>query len=933
MSERPKIFLIDAYAVIYRQYHALKPKFTNSLGEPTNALMGMARFFIEILQKDQPDYWAMAFDLGAGGRDKLYPAYKGTRAEMPPDLVPQIKYVYDMARAFNIPILELDDWEADDVIGTVAQQAQAMNLDVQIITGDRDLLQLLTEQVRVLLPSFKGDDILYDIPAFIAKFAVHPTQYIDYKAIVGDSSDNIPGVRGVGDKTTAGLLQTYQTLDGIYDHLDEIKEQVRVKLIADKDNAYLSRQLATIQTNLPIQLDLASAKVGTYDPRVVDKLFGHLGFTTHRNRFRSMFSPEIFTEIEETPEPEATPNPFETIIVDTSEKLDALVQTLNTAGAIVFDTETTGIDPMNVDLVGIALAVDDQRGYYVPVGHIGQHLGTLFAEGAAQQLPMQTVLDALRAPLTNPNIPKFAHNAIYDIVVMQNNGIDITPVTFDTMIAEWVRDPMSRNLGLKNYAKNVLGITMTEISKLIGKGAKQIPMSQVGIDKVAPYAVADAVITFQAKANLETQLQSPQVDMSHLFHKLEMPIIPVIAQMERNGALLDIAELSRQSHILEGQMREREAKIFELAGESFNINSPKKLNDILFDKLKLSTQKLKKTTHGYSTDAVTLDSLRDEHPIIPILMEYRELTKLKSTYIDALPELVNPKTGRVHTSYNQAGASTGRFSSSNPNLQNIPIRTELGREIRKAFIAEEGKYLLSIDYSQIELRVMAHISGDTTLRRAFLDGQDIHKATAAAVYGVPLEQVTYEQRSFAKRVNFGLMYGMGAFRLARDSNLTQAEAKKFVDTYFHQLPDVHRYLEDVKKEAIAKGYVETMFGRKRFFPFLHNNDNPSSQDAQAELRAAINAPIQGTAADILKLALLKLHEQLKNLSGTIMTLQVHDELVFEVPEHNLHDIARILTDTMQNALLDNPIKPIDFAVPLVANAEYGKNWLDMQPLD
>ncbi|MFQ3646229.1 MAG: DNA polymerase I [Anaerolinea sp.] len=929
MAERPTFVLIDGHAVAYRQFYAVRGErgFTTRDGEPTNASYGFSRFLLDVIQTLKPDYLAVSFDQGMGGRDQLYPEYKGTRAAMPDELSAQMNRIQEIVSAFNIPVLELPDAEADDVIGTVARQAEAAGVRTHIITGDRDLLQLLTDHIVVQLPSYKGDDKVYDIPAFRERFQIEPRQFIDFKALVGDSSDNIPGVAGVGDKTAAQLLQTYGTLDGIYEHLDEIKETVRVKLAAGREMAYLSRQLATIQTDLPIQLDLERCVTHDFDVEKVDAIFAQLEFRSIRERLRQTHS--LMSAASAAPI--VQPLQAQVVIVRTPEQLAQLVAALNAASLISFDTETTDVDPMRAELVGISLAISDQVGYYIPVGHVGENAGTLFAQPAADQLPLETVLDALRPALTNPAIGKVAHNAAYDALVLLNHGLEVTPLVFDTMIAEWVRDPISRFLGLKNFARQELNIEMTDISDLIGSGKKQIPFSQVSIEQAAPYAVADAVVTLKARDYLDARLRDPQINMAKLFYALEMPIVPVVVAMEQAGALLDLDEIERQSRQLTAQMEQREARIYELAGAPFNINSPKQLNDVLFTQLKLSVAGLKKTTQGYSTNINTLDALRDAHPIVPEIIQYRELSKLKSTYLDALPALVNPRTGRVHTSYNQTGTSTGRFSSSNPNLQNIPIRTELGREIRRVFIAPPGMLLLSVDYSQIELRVMAHMSGDETLIQAFHDGQDIHRATAAAVYGVPLAEVTYDQRAFAKRVNFGLMYGMGAFRLARDSDLTLKEAEDFINRYFERLPLVRDYLEQTKAFAIEHGYVQTLFGRKRFFPRLHHR-SPTSAEAQADLRAAINAPIQGTAADILKLALLKLHAFIRTQPDVRMTLQVHDELVFEVPEDRAATLAAQIRQIMQEALIDNPIQPVEFAVPLQANAEYGTNWLEMQPL-
>jgi DNA polymerase-1 len=598
---------------------------------------------------------------------------------------------------------------------------------------------------------------------------------------------------------------------------------------------------------------------------------------------------------------------------------------LNKAQTIVWDVETTSVDQMTAELVGIALSVDDKIGYYVPVGHIAQGAGTLFEEPVAQQLPLQDVLDAIRPALTNSDIAKIAHNASYDMTVMHRYGVDVAPVAFDTMIAEWVCDPISSNLSLKKFARNVLNITMQEIDELIGKGKNQRSMAEVTVEDVAPYAAADAVVTHRAYKYLQTQLR--QLDKHDIFGKLEVPLIPIIVAMQEAGTLLDRDFLSDMSTRLTQEIHALEEMVFAESGGygTFNINSPKQLNEVLFETLKLPVDGLKRTSHGYSTDAVTLEALQDAHPIIGLITKYRELTKLKSTYVDALPELIHPQTGRVHTSYNQTGTSTGRFSSSNPNLQNIPIRTELGREVRRAFIAPPDHVLLAVDYSQIELRIMAHISDDVALIEAFNQGQDIHRATAAAVFSVEPADVTYEQRSFAKRVNFGLMYGMGAFRLARDSDLTLADAEHFITTYFERFPGVKRYMDETEQLAIEKGYVQTLMGRRRYFPTLKERGMKGNQ-ARAELRAAINMPIQGTAADILKVAMIHLHRELANSPlQARMILQVHDELVLEVPKAELDETIILVTDIMQSAF--------ELKVPLIANAEYGENWRDMQDVD
>lgn len=918
MSTRPVLYLIDGHAVAYRSFFALPSGgFSTRTGEPTNATFGFTRVLLDLLEKDQPDYLAVSFDRGLSDRDTLYDEYKGTRDKMPDELSVQMARIQQLVQAFNIPVLACDGYEADDVIGTVARQAVARGVDVRIVTGDRDLLQLLNTHVTVQLPSRKsGPDEVYDEARFVERFGLRPDQLVDKKALEGDTSDNIPGVKGIGEKTAVNLLTQYDTLDGIYDHIDEIKGATRTKLESGQEMARISRELAQIQYDVPLTLDLEACVTHDYDAGEVERLFRELEFRTFLERFQrsnqpttaSLFGDDAFGDA-----PPPGESLLETVIVRDEAGLKALVETLNAADAIVWDVETTSVDQMQAELVGIALAVDGERGYYVPVGH-----------QSGQQLSLSRVIDALQAPLTNPKIPKYAHNAVYDLVVMQRYGIDVTPVTFDTMIAEWLRDPVSKFLGLKAFARQYLEVNMTSIDDLIGKGKKQQTMDRVAIEQVGPYAAADAGVTFRAVEHLRPQLE--QAGLVDLYETLEMPLVPVIAAMQQAGIALDVAYLAQMSERLASSLQALEDEIHALGGGygRFNINSPKQLNDVLFGKLGLPTAGIRKTAHGYSTDAATLERLAGDTgaPIVLKILEYRELAKLKGTYVDALPELVNPHTGRVHTSYNQTGTSTGRLSSSNPNLQNIPIRTQIGREVRRAFVAPAGRLLLAVDYSQIELRVLAHISQDATLLEAFAQGQDIHAATAATVYGIPLDQVTYEQRSFAKRVNFGLIYGMGAFRLSRDTDLTLAEAEAFVSTYFERLPGVEKYIEESKRRATSDGYLTTLFGRKRFFPALVSGQG-DRQSQQGELRAAVNMPIQGTAADIMKRAMINLHDEIQRRGlDALLTLQVHDELVLEVPEAQLEMVRDLVVLVMEDAyVMDAPLK---------ANAQAGKNWYDMQ---
>lgn len=928
METRPVLYLIDGHALAYRSYFALQHGgFTTSSGESTSAVYGFSRTLLDVYEHYQPKYLAVAFDEGLSAREEIYPEYKATRETMPADLRSQFDRIRQLVAAFNIPQLTMPNMEADDVLGTISRQAVDMGLDVHIATGDRDILQLLGPHVRVQLPQRGGDDVVFDVPAFRAKYEIEPGQLVDLKAMMGDSSDNIPGVAGVGEKSATKLLQEYSDLDAIYEHLEDIGTRVRNRLIEGREMAYLSRKLATIMSDLDIELDLESCLGGDFELKPVDDVFSALEFRTLRDRLHKVYG-GMHGEIVETGIVKAH-EVVETIVVRDQAGLDDLVAALNDAEMIAFDTETTSIDQMSAELVGLSLAVDGERGYYLPVGHRvagedGQ--ADMFARPVGDQLPLDQVIEALRPAMQNADTPKTAHNAVYDLMIMRRYGIDVTPIAFDTMIAEWVSNPISKFLGLKALVAQTLDVQMTEISDLLGKGKGQKSMAAVEIDEAAPYAAADATMTYRLVKPLRAELEGEGLDA--LYDSLEAPLIPIIGSMQFLGVALDVDYLREMSSRLKRDITALEASIIEAGGiGKFNIGSPKQLNLVLFEQLKLPTEGLKKTKLGYSTDAATLDALRAEHPIVDMIANYRELSKLKSTYVDALPTLVNSRTGRLHTSYNQAGSATGRFSSNNPNLQNIPIRTEQGREVRRAFIAPDGYVLLAVDYSQIELRVMAHISEDATLIDAFHRELDIHQATAAAVNGIEPAEVTYEQRSFAKRVNFGLMYGMGAFRLARDSDLTLAEAEDFIATYFERMPGVKDYIDRTKTFVWEHGYTETLYGRRRMYPAIKTKVR--SRSTSAEERAAINMPIQGTAADILKQSMINLDARLSaSRYDAAMILQVHDELVLEVKEEELDAVKALVVETMEAALPDG--KPL--RVPLRANASYGLNWRDMEDI-
>ena len=931
MTVTERFFLLDGHAIAYRQFFGLRMEaFTTSTGEPTNAIFGFARLLLDILRKEKPKYLAVSFDRGMSGREEVFPEYKSTREKMPDELSSQLTRIEQLVRAFNIPILVLDGYEADDLIGTAcAQIATSRDIQARIITGDRDLLQLLTDRVEVQLPQRGGPDRVYDVTAFRDRYEIEPGQLVDLKALMGDSSDNIPGVRGIGQKTATKLLKQYGNLAAIYEHIDEIKGANQRKLIGDREMAFLSYELALIRRNVPFAIDLADSVAHEYDFEQVLALFRELEFRSLTRQLLegkrervvakdggqlNMFGdPQPDGDVPTDPSLKHAADIIDTVIVQDDAALIDLVYALNGAAAIAWDVESTGVDPTVADLVGISLAIAPDRAYYLPVGH---------DEGA--QLPLKDVIDALRPAFTNPEIGKIAYNANYDYLMLARYGIEVAPVKFDVMLAEWCVNPAgkySSPLGLKALALHRLNVEMTEIKQLLGSGRSQRTMNQVAIADAAPYAGADAALTYRLWQEIAPEL--PRAGVQSLFDEMEMPLIPIIAEMEHAGVEIDSDFLREMSGRLQAELAHIQDEIFELnENRPFNINSPKQLNDVLFQQLGLPTTGLRRITHGYSTDASALEILQDQHPIVANILKYRELTKLKGTYVDALPALVNPQTGRVHTNFNQAGATTGRFSSSNPNLQNIPIRSEQGRQIRKAFVAGAGQLLLAVDYNQIELRVLAHMSEDEALLAAFHEGQDIHRATASAVFDVPLAEVDASQRDLAKRVNFGLMYGMGANRLARTSQMTFEEADAFITRYFERLPRVRSYIQETQRRAQETGELRTLFGRLGDFGALKRPD-VNRRHTQSLLRVAINFPIQGSAADIMKMAMLAVHARIREEKlRAKMLLQVHDELVFEVPEAELEETRIIIVDTMETVC--------KLRVPLRTDAECGPNWCDMR---
>ncbi len=922
----PTLYLIDGHALAYRSYYALSAgnpdRWRTATGEPTGGIYGFASVLLRLLENDKPDYMAVAFDVGKTFRHEMYPEYKATRAKMPDDLRPQIKRIREMVDIFNLPRIEMDGYEADDVLGSLARIASGEGLGVKIITGDRDLLQLVDERVIVNLPGRSMSDARDYYPAdVVKKMGVRPDQVVDLKALMGDSSDNIPGIYGIGEKTAVKLLTQFDTLDGVYEHLDEVTGRFHDKLETGKEAAYLSQDLARIRCDLDVTLNLEHARTDQLDAPAISELFRELEFHSLINRLNrlvkmpvpvvapvagdqlSLFGGGAVQSLSSADIPASAQ------VINTREALSKLAEKLASAKIIALDTETTSTDSIRAKLVGISLAVKEREGFYIPTGH-----------NAGKQLGIEEVLTALRPALTNQEIPKIGHNLKYDFIMLKRYGLEVAPLSFDTMIAEWLTDPASRNLGLKKLAFARLGEQMIAIEELIGKGKNQRSMAEVAIEKVAPYAVADAEFCLRLMPILEKDLA--RVGAREMLDDVEMPLINVLAGMEMEGILLDLPFFSEFSVELTSRLIEIEKEVMALVGKSFNLNSTQQLSDVLFVRLGLQPpDRTRKTKSGhYSTAASVLEQMRGDHPVVDLILEQRELGKLKSTYVDALPTAINPETGRVHTSYNQIGTVTGRLASSNPNLQNIPNRSELGRRVRRGFISKEGSLLLAVDYSQVELRIVAHMAQDEAMLAAFRAGQDIHATTAAGIYGVKLDEVTKAMRSHAKAVNFGLIYGMSAFGLTRSTELTLAEAEDFVAAYFEKFPGVKRYLGNIKRFASDKGYIETLLGRRRYFPAMKN---PAGDFRRRNSeRAAINAPIQGTAADIMKIAMIKVAKALKDVNSSAkILLQVHDEVVVECPKNELPATIKLVQGAMESAYkLD---------IPLTTDARWGTRWGDL----
>jgi len=897
---KPLLLLFDGNALVHRAFHAL-PALATKAGESTGAVYGFVSILLKVLAELKPTHYAVAFDYPAPTfRHREFAAYKAQRPPAPDELRSQFQRVRQLVAALNVPIYEIEGYEADDILGTLSRQASSRGVDTIIITGDMDTLQLVSPRVRVLTPRPGrpfSDTVLYDDEKVVERYGISPPQIADLKGLRGDASDNIPGVSGVGEKTALRLIQAFGSVEGIYAHIDEVTPaKVQQALRQSEDSARQSKSLATIVTEVPIALDLDACIVSDFDRPKVVALFRELGFNTLLGKLNAL-GIEGTKPGEEATVKEALARDYS--IVDTPETLDQLIGVLSSVSSFVIDVEATGTNPMYAGLVGISLSWTPGKACYVPVGH---KTGT--------QLPWPQVRERLKPLIEDAGIAKVAHNGKYDMMVLAQHGVELKNLAFDTMIAAYLLG--EKALGLKPLAFGKLGIEMTPISDLIGKGAKQISMDYVDIASVARYSCDDANVTGRLAQLLEAELR--REGFWSLFADVEMPLVPVLLRMERNGVALDTEALWRMSQGLGQRMTELEIEIYNLVGHQFNINSTQQLGAVLFQELRLPGGR--RTKSGYSTEASVLDGLKGVHPVIEAILEYRQLSKLKSTYIDALPALINPSTMRVHTSFNQTGTATGRLSSSDPNLQNIPIRRELGRQIRQSFIAADDWLLLGADYSQIDLRVMAHLSQDSQLLAAFNRDEDIHRATAAEVFGVPASEVTPEMRRVAKTVNFGVIYGMSDYGLEQATEFSRQEASQFISAYFEKHPGVKQYLETTKRLAHEQGYVQTVLGRRRYIPEINSSN---SQVRAAAERMAINMPVQGTSADIIKIAMVNLYREMERRGlKSKTTLQVHDELLFEVPLEELDEVKGLVEDIMPRAM--------KLRVPLKVEVKVGKNW-------
>jgi DNA polymerase-1 len=918
-----KFVIIDAMALAYRAYFAfINRPLLNSKGEPTSAVYGFLNQLIKVLEDNKPDYLAVAFDSKEKTfRHEKYEAYKSSREAMPDDMIPQIQRIKDIVQALNIPLYILPGFEADDIIGSAVKVAENNGLISYAVTPDKDYFQLITDKVFVIRPGKMSDEaILYDKQKVIDELGFEPKYMIDYLAMIGDSSDDIPGVAGIGPKGAVPLIQKYGTIESIYNNINEIdKAGVKKKLEAGKDSAFLSKDLATIHCEVPINFDFEHARFADPDFEKVKEILFELEFKTIYSKLMKLY--KIDSTISNTDSEGNLSNEeiksfdksrvnYKLIIKENDAR--KLAAKLLESDLFVFDTETDNLNTFDVNIAGVAFCIQQSEAFFVAINPYDED--DLFATKTSDRLQVSTFKKIFKKVFENESIRKICQNGKYDIAVLRSIGIEVNNFYFDTMLASYILDPDQKH-GMDDLSEKYLNYTPIPLSSLIGEKKDPTKIFDVDLNSLSEYSAEDADITYQLYQILDKEIKKQGVDK--VAYEIEFPLVPVLEEMEFEGIKIDIKALKLFSSDLQILLDNYTSEIYRSAGKEFNINSPKQLQEILFDNLNLATGR--KTKTGFSTDARALENLRGEHEIIDYILNYRQVAKLKSTYADALPNLINKKTGRVHTTFNQTIASTGRLSSIDPNLQNIPIRTEMGKEIRKAFVPrDENHLILSADYSQIELRIMASICGDEGLIKAFSEGEDIHRSTAALVFQVDPQEVTPDMRRKAKEVNFGILYGIGAFGLKTRLGISQAHAKDIINTYFKTFKRVREFMDNSVRFAQENGFAETLMKRRRYLKNINSNNRVVRQ---FEERVAINMPIQGTAADMIKLAMINIHHELKNRNAkSKMILQVHDELVFDVHKEEVDELIPVIKNLMEKSL---PLK-----VPVVVDTGIGKNWLD-----
>ena len=888
---KEKLLLVDGSSYLYRAFHAL-PDLRSSDGRPTGAIYGVLNMLQKLIKSERPDYLSVVFDTPVKTfRHDIFPEYKANRQKTPEDLIAQIEPLHQAIINLGLPLIAVDGVEADDVIGTLAMEAEKKNIKTLIATGDKDMAQLVTDNIH-LIDTMK--DIRMGPREVLEKFGILPERFIDYLTLAGDTSDNIPGVEKVGPKTAIKWINEYGSLEGVIQNADQIKGKIGDNLNAALDQLDLFKTLVTIKCDVQTDSNFSDLIIGESNEDLLHEQLSDLGLHGLIKQF-DIQSPEKKPDVESN---------YHTI--RTKNELDELIELMKNAPYISFDTETTSLDYMNAELVGVSIALKPNEAFYIPINHN--------YEGVEKQLEEHFVLEALKPFLESDEIPKIGHNLKYDRHILQNLGIDLKGKLLDTMLFSYVNNSTITRHNLDAVSKRYLNINPTSYEDVAGKGAKQIPFSEVSIEVASEYASEDADISLKLYEHIEPLVQK-ETKLAKLYSEIEGPLIYTLGDIERNGVLIDSEKLNEQSKELEAKILKLEQKVQKSAGEDFNLGSPKQLQEILYEKLGLPV--IKKTPKGQpSTAESVLQELSMDFPIVQDILSYRAISKLKSTYTDKLPKMVNSNTGRVHTSYHQAVTATGRLSSSDPNLQNIPIRSEEGRRIREAFIAPDGYKILAADYSQIELRIMAHLSRDQGLMDAFAKGQDIHQATAAEIFSINIDEVTANQRRSAKAINFGLIYGMSAFGLSKQLQITRAEAQNYIEQYFDRYPQVKHYMDETKQSAKKMGYVETVFGRRLYLADIESSNYQRRQYAE---RSAINAPMQGTAADLIKMAMILLHQKIREESFEAkIIMQVHDELVIEVNENQQDELSELTTNIMSE------ISKLD--VDLKVDADIGNNW-------